>query len=234
MWPTIYTVATQATIANDVTTNATMYPVWVTANSGNLPLYVSSTQMSWNPSTGVFIAPTHRATTAFDFGGSGTITSALGGAGLQLNSVSQSMGFYGGNGMAQAAFPSTGVLSWNNNASSWTAANGDIFVSRIASGVLGIGVAAAGVTGTIRAGAIGLEKDGAAATVGNATLVAGTVTVSTTAVGASDVVLLTRKTSGGTIGTAITYTINAGVSFTVTSDSVLDTSVFSWTIVQAH
>lgn len=82
--------------------------------------------------------------------------------------------------------------------------------------------------------ALGLEKDGTAATVGNVALVAGTVTVSTTAIGANDVVLLTRKTSGGTIGTAITYTISAGVSFTITSDSVLDTSTFSWVIVQGR
>ena len=81
---------------------------------------------------------------------------------------------------------------------------------------------------------IGLEKDGAAATVGNAILVGGTVTVNTTAVGTNDVVMLTRKTSGGTIGTVITYTISNGVSFTITSDNVLDTSTFSWVIVQGR
>jgi hypothetical protein len=39
-------------ITNDDTTNATMYPVWVTANSGSLPLKVSSSKLSWNPSLG--------------------------------------------------------------------------------------------------------------------------------------------------------------------------------------
>ncbi len=40
------------TIANDTTTNATMFPTWVTASSGNLPIKVSSTKLSFNPSTG--------------------------------------------------------------------------------------------------------------------------------------------------------------------------------------
>lgn len=40
------------TVTDDTTTNATMYPTWVTANTGNLPLKVSSTKFSFNPSTG--------------------------------------------------------------------------------------------------------------------------------------------------------------------------------------
>lgn len=66
---------------------------------------------------------------------------------------------------------------------------------------------------------------------GSATLVGGTVTVNNTSVVASDLLMLTRKTSGGTIGTAITYTLSAGTSFTITSDNVLDTSTFSWMLV---
>ncbi len=45
-------ISTVSKIVNDVTTNATMFPVWVTANSGNLPLKVSSTLFQFNPSTG--------------------------------------------------------------------------------------------------------------------------------------------------------------------------------------
>lgn len=45
--------AVNSGITNDTTTNATMFPVWVTANTGNLPLKVSSTKVSFNPSTGV-------------------------------------------------------------------------------------------------------------------------------------------------------------------------------------
>lgn len=43
-------------ITNDTTTNATMYPVWVTAITGDLPAYVSSSKLSFNPSTGVLTA----------------------------------------------------------------------------------------------------------------------------------------------------------------------------------
>lgn len=45
--------ATNIAITNDVATNATMFPVWVTANTGNLPAKVSSTKLSFNPSTGI-------------------------------------------------------------------------------------------------------------------------------------------------------------------------------------
>ena len=39
-------------ITNDTTTNATRYLTWVTATSGNLPIYISSTKCTFNPSTG--------------------------------------------------------------------------------------------------------------------------------------------------------------------------------------
>ena len=45
--------ASTTVITDDTTTNATMYPTWVTANTGSLPLKVSSTKLSFNPSTAV-------------------------------------------------------------------------------------------------------------------------------------------------------------------------------------
>lgn len=48
--------ATNIAITDDTTTNATMYPVWVTANTGNLPAKVTSSKLSFNPSTGVLTA----------------------------------------------------------------------------------------------------------------------------------------------------------------------------------
>lgn len=80
-------------------------------------------------------------------------------------------------------------------------------------------------------GTITYPNSGGAAVVGNATLVGGTITVNTTRAKSGSYILLTRKTSGGTIGTAITYTISAGTSFTITSDNILDTSTFTWLIV---
>src|SRR5581483_8715919 len=41
---------------DDTTTNATMYPLWVTASSGNVPAKVSSTKLNYNPSTGTITA----------------------------------------------------------------------------------------------------------------------------------------------------------------------------------
>lgn len=67
---------------------------------------------------------------------------------------------------------------------------------------------------------------------GNAVLVAGTVTVANTTVTVNTIVMLTRKTSGGTPGTLITYTVSAGASFTINSDSALDTSTFSYFLIE--
>lgn len=62
---------------------------------------------------------------------------------------------------------------------------------------------------------------------GNTTLVAGTKTIANASVTANTIVLLSRKTIGGTAGN-LTYTLNAGVGFTVNSSSGADTSVVSY------
>lgn len=64
------TVAATTTITDDTTTNATMYPAWVTASSGNLPLKVTSTKLTFNPSTGTLTTGPLSATT-------GTFSSTL-------------------------------------------------------------------------------------------------------------------------------------------------------------
>lgn len=43
-------------ITDDTTTNATMYPTWVTTTTGNLPQKTSSTKFTFNPSTGTLAA----------------------------------------------------------------------------------------------------------------------------------------------------------------------------------
>lgn len=50
------TTATNTTITDDTTTNATMYPTWVTVSSGDRPQKVSSTKLTFNPSTGTLTA----------------------------------------------------------------------------------------------------------------------------------------------------------------------------------
>ena len=82
------------------------------------------------------------------------------------------------------------------------------------------------VNGTVSATKYNITT-GANASAGNATLVAGTVTVTTTAATASSLIQLTRKTAGGTLGFE-TYTTTAG-SFTINSD-ILDTSTFTYSI----
>lgn len=82
---------------------------------------------------------------------------------------------------------------------------------------------------------------GAAAVAGTATLVSGTVTVSTTAIEAGDKVFLTRNTPGGTLGIGLTApvaSISAATSFVINSvdaaGSVLttDTSTVNWWIIK--
>jgi hypothetical protein len=53
---TTATNATNVAITDDTSTNATVYPSWVTSSSSNLPMKVSSTKLKFNPSTGVLTA----------------------------------------------------------------------------------------------------------------------------------------------------------------------------------
>lgn len=76
-------------------------------------------------------------------------------------------------------------------------------------------------------------KQGANACAGtNATMVGGTVTVSTTAVNTGDIVQPSCSSPGGVQG-FISYSIIDATSFTLTSSSALDTSTFSWVIIKA-
>lgn len=70
-------------ITDDTTTNSTMYPVWVAAASGNQSVKVSSTKLSFNPSTGVL--------TATSFTGAGT---GLTGTGASFTAGAVTNGFY--------------------------------------------------------------------------------------------------------------------------------------------
>jgi hypothetical protein len=77
-------------------------------------------------------------------------------------------------------------------------------------------------------------KEGTNATMGTATLVAGTVTVNTTKVTANSRIYLTVQ-SLGTVAVATPIAITArvaGTSFTITSSGVTDTSVISWIIIE--
>lgn len=66
---------------------------------------------------------------------------------------------------------------------------------------------------------------------GLATLVAGTVTVSTASVATGDLVFLTRQTGGGTFGELSAENIVDATSFDINSDNPLDTSDVAWMVV---
>lgn len=91
--------------------------------------------------------------------------------------------------------------------------------------------------GNIKSGIVGgglYLKEGTNATMGVATLVAGTVVVSTTKVTASSRILLTVQ-SLGTVAVATPIAVTArtaGTSFTITSSAITDTSVIAWCIVE--
>jgi hypothetical protein len=74
---------------------------------------------------------------------------------------------------------------------------------------------------------------GGAATTGTATLVGGTVTVSTTAVTTSSKIQLTRNTPGGTLGhlSVPDASIVSRTSFVINSNSGSDTSTVNWLII---
>lgn len=85
------------------------------------------------------------------------------------------------------------------------------------------------ITGAARQ--LRVESGAATDSIGNAVLVAGTVTVANTNINANDAIFLSRSTTGGTEGT-LSYTINAGVSFTINSSSAADTSTIEYFIVR--
>lgn len=74
--------------------------------------------------------------------------------------------------------------------------------------------------------------EGANASMGRATLVGGTVVVSTTKVTANSRIFLTAQNSGGTPGFVRVSARSAGVSFTILSSNALDTSDIAWMIVE--
>lgn len=75
-------------------------------------------------------------------------------------------------------------------------------------------------------------KDGTNGKIGQATLVAGTVTIPNTSVTANSRIFLSVSTTGGTQG-ILSYTKVAGASFTINSTSVSETSTVDWFIVES-
>jgi hypothetical protein len=109
--PTSLTVslATNATnavnigITDDTSTNATMYPTWVTTTTGNLPAKTSSTKFTFNPSTGTLAATV--------FSGAGT---SLTGTASSLTAGAVANALTAGTGLtATATFNGSAAITFN-------------------------------------------------------------------------------------------------------------------------
>lgn len=90
-------------------------------------------------------------------------------------------------------------------------------------------------TGNFQLTAVGnkhLIKEGSNASMGAATLVAGTVTVNNTLVTANSRIFLTGQNSSGTHGELTISARSAGTSFTITSSLATDTRSVAWLIVE--
>lgn len=81
---TAVTNASNVAITNDTTTNATVYPTWVTTTTGNLPSKTSSSKLSFNPSTGVL--------TSTSFSGSGASLTSLSAANISAGTLAVARG----------------------------------------------------------------------------------------------------------------------------------------------
>ncbi|MEU4169431.1 glycosyl hydrolase family 28-related protein [Streptomyces sp. NPDC026665] len=83
----------------------------------------------------------------------------------------------------------------------------------------------------VLAGRTVVPSGGAAARMGTAVMVAGQVTVNTTAINSTSNVQLTIQTPGGTVGSVYVNTRTAGTSFVIKSTSSSDTSTVGWRII---
>jgi hypothetical protein len=74
--------------------------------------------------------------------------------------------------------------------------------------------------------------EGAGAYKGQDTLAAGTKAVTLSTIASTDKIWLSRATTGGTVG-HLSYTISAGVGFTINSSSGTETSTVNYLVIKA-
>lgn len=169
-------------------------------------------------------------------GGVGTATTGANGGAININAGN------GGVGSATGGAGADLTISAGAGGSSGTPGAGGNIIFRTATTTsltehLRVGTNGdVGVTsGNLKVNtvAFGLQvKSGANGRIGQSTLVGGTVTVANTSITATSRIFLTVSAAGGTQGFLRT-TKSAGVSFTITSTSILETSVVDWFIVES-
>lgn len=124
------------------------------------------------------------------------------------------------------------ISSTGSPESSRTAALGSVFMRSDGNALTSLYAKGAGA-GNTGWGAITIPRSGGTAdTVGTATLVGGTVTVSTTVVAAGTRIFVSANTPGGVSGilSAPIASIVAGTSFVINSSSAADTSTVNWSL----
>ena len=142
--PTWTTPAVYASVTDDTTTNATRYPLYADATSGNLTTeYVSSTKLQFNPSTGVFTSTsfsgagtglTGTATSLSIGGNAATATSATSAttatnlAGGTANQIPYQTGA-GATSFVVAPTTASTALTWSGSAFTWATAGTAVTIS---------------------------------------------------------------------------------------------------------
>jgi len=131
--------------------------------------------------------------------------------------------FIGNRTASPTGNPTAGFYLWGES--------GDATIRSSGGGITSIGTA--GVSMQV-AGQGLLIKEGTNATLGTATLVGGTITISTTKVTANSRIFVTIQSPSGTPGAVYVSARTAGTSFDITSTRALDTSVVAWFIVEPN
>lgn len=159
-------------------------------------------------------------------GGQVNLNAGAGGVGSATGGTGGSMTFQAGPGGNSATPGAGGDIVFRAAATTSltdrlriVAATGEV---RVSTGNLQIATAGNGLQ----------IKSGAGAKIGQATLVAGTVTVANTNITTNSRIFLTVSAAGGTQGFLRTAKV-AGTSFTITSTSATETSVVDWFIVES-
>lgn len=142
--------------------------------------------------------------------------------------------------LAQGEFgrnTTTGDIKMGDGVSAWAALTAIGSGSGVFAGVITVnGAGTSNFVGPIRfvTAGVGIQmQTGANAAIGTATLVAGTVTVATTAVTGASLIFVTCQTPAGTPGFLRVANKVNGVGFDIVSSNAADTSTVAWIIVSA-